>query len=247
MGQQDLVLQLDSDPARSGREPFGKRRPSRVLERALAAPPVTRPELLADYWHLLLTGAHHDPVHGLAVALDARGGALADPPGLLAETLSAAARRVPPESRWRIPRTPPSAGVPESALRALAAIPGELDFVRGWALAVLGELLAGAGLRAEGHRLAEGLSNRFDARRHALRLFASPADRYRSTARDDTVRRWRLPFDSPTGRGELPFFVGRPAPGFHPLHFQAAWAAERYGGRIPRVVMDRLRDARHRR
>lgn len=240
VGYENLAIRIENDDAAV---PFAKRRPSRVLERALAGAPETRPAVLAEYWHLLVTGAHHDPVYALAVALDARGAVLTDPPGLLAESLAAAARSVPRESRWRIAETPAAAGALELALGALKGLPGDLDFVRGWALVVLRDLLADAGHGNAARRLAEDLSDRLDARRHTLRQLAGTARVHGFGApRHDTVRRWRLPCDFAAGRGELPFFVGCPAPGFHPLHFQAAWARERRDGEIPPAVMARVQE-----
>ncbi len=42
-------------------------------------------------------------------------------------------------------------------------------------------------------------------------------------------------------RRRVTFYLGRPAPGFHPLHFQAAWLRESWGGVVPEEVMEALR------
>ncbi|HEX9734402.1 MAG TPA: DUF2610 domain-containing protein [Thermoanaerobaculia bacterium] len=224
--------------------PFARRRPSRVLELALRAPAPARPLLLAELWHLLLTGAHHDPVYNLAVSLDARGDALSNPPRLLAETLAAAARRVPPRSRWRIAGDP-GGSVPAAALGALSSIPRDLDFLAGWALVRLQGVFADAGLLDDARSLASGLSGRFSDPTPWARQLEGGTDVLPTAAPlgdDAAVRRWRVPCDFGSRRGTAAVLIGRPAPGFHPLCFQAAWIREQQGGEIPPEVMGRIRE-----
>lgn len=244
MGHEELVIDIEPDgkarlagPPSVLDVPFAKRRPSRILELALRAPLETRPLLLAEYWHLLLTGTHHDPVYHLAVTLDARGDALSNPPRLLAETLAAAARRVPPESRWRIERDP-EASVPEAALSALASLPRDLDFMAGWALVLLEDFFTEAGLLDGARSLTRGLSGRVSAGTPCVRPPAPPLP----DTRDHVVRRWSVPCDFGPRRGTARVFIGCPAPGFHPLCFQAAWIREQQGGTIPPEVMDRVQE-----
>jgi hypothetical protein len=42
--------------------------------------------------------------------------------------------------------------------------------------------------------------------------------------------------------GSFQVWVGRPAPGFHPLRFQAAWLSEERGGRLSEEVVEQLED-----
>ncbi len=162
--------------------PLCERKPELLLRLAAGAPPAARPLLLAQIWHFLLAGIHHDPVYNLAVVLDTRGDALSNPPQLLAESLAAAASHVPAGSPWRI-EAPESAGgkrdlrtVLATALDALAGIPDPFDYVRGWGLVRLKPLLEETGLLDEALILARDLSDRFDTRAHTLERLRGPRE-----------------------------------------------------------------------
>lgn len=225
--------------------PVPFRKPSQVLRLARGAPRAARPFLLADYWHLLMAGCRHDPIRILSIALDVWGDALSSPPRLLGETLLAVGRREVPESPWRPSRT---AGDPMTPLEVLAAIPGELDFVRGWCLVRLRPLFEDMGLEDRALALARGLSDRFRARADTLRRWASPR---RAETREQngpgenpgTVTAMSLPCDLGCGWRRFEVYVGRPAPGFHPVHFQAARIREEHDAVVCRESLDQVREA----
>lgn len=215
--------------------PVANRQPALVLRLALDAPVAARPALFAEYWHLLMAGIRHDPLYVSAVALDVWGDALSNPPGILAATLAAASSRAKPCSPWRPrERTRQGSGSAAAALDALAGIPPRLDFVRGWALARLKPLLAAAGVLDEALEMARGLSPRFDAREDTLRRLQErdePAPTAESGGEPE-VRKLTVLGELASGVRRVHVYAGRPAPGYDPLHFQAAWLREERGGHI---------------
>lgn len=229
--------------------PVPMRKPSQILRLALEAPRAVRPVLLADYWHLLMAGGRHDPARILPIALDVWGGALSSPPRLLAETLYAVRRRQIGESPWRVGRRPVStdeAGEPTPPLEVLAAIPDALDFVRGWGLVRLRPLLEENGLRDRALALARRLSNRYDARKDTLRRWREPPPGELSPAggprgRPGPVTTLSVPGDVGTEWRRFQVYVGQPAPGFHPVHFQAARIREEHGAVICGATLDQVR------
>lgn len=215
--------------------PVSNRQPALVLRLALDAPAVARPELLAEYWHLLIAGIRHDPLYVLAVALDVWGDTLSSPPGLLAATLAAAPSRVKPESPWRIRERPRDVrGSTAAVLDALAAIPAPFDFLRGWGLVRLKPLLAQAGALDQALEMARGLSARFDTREDTLRRLRESAEPIAAAPPrgEPEVRKETVLGDFGSHVRRVHVYVGRSAPGFDQLHFQAAWLREVRGGQL---------------
>lgn len=52
------------------------------------------------------------------------------------------------------------------------------------------------------------------------------------------MKKWTVPCDIGSRRGTYQVYLGRPAEGFHPLHFQAAWLRERMGGIVTDEAME---------
>ena len=54
------------------------------------------------------------------------------------------------------------------------------------------------------------------------------------------MKKVRVPCDFGDRRGRFTVYVGRPAPGFHPAHYQAAWLRSMQGGVISDETMNQL-------
>lgn len=250
----DLVI------ARLDQMPVPDRKPALVLQLALDAPPEARAVLLAEYWHLLMIGARHNSRFVFSVALDVWGQALSTPRSCLAETLAAAARRVPEGSPWLIRTyddpTDDEHNLARAALRGLIDIPKEFDFVAGWGLVQLRTLLAKAGLHQEALVVAQRLSNHLGARSDTLRRLTEREGSERpgiegiqmlggqalggQVLGNSAIRRTAVPCDFGPGEQKVPVYLGRPAEGYHPLHFQNALIRATHGGSIQPEVMAKL-------
>lgn len=239
----ELAPRCDRDPWRRlvfallGRIPVGIRKPAQVLQLALYAPLEVRPVLLAEYWHLVMAGIHHDPTYVLAVALDVWGDSLSQPLCVLVETLGTAANRRPQCSPWRI--EPPRGSPLTAALDALEAVPDAFDFVRGWGLVQLRGILRESHLD-RGLQMAQALSQRFDIQSETLRRWNIPPPAADSSLGPVVVGKIKVPCDFGGFRQNFPVYLGRPAPGFHRLHFQAGWLRQERAGIIPAKLMEQL-------
>lgn len=60
------------------------------------------------------------------------------------------------------------------------------------------------------------------------------------------MRKLNVPCDFGGRPASFQVWVGRPAPGFHPLHFQAAWLREERGGEISEEALERIKKAAQR-
>ncbi len=52
------------------------------------------------------------------------------------------------------------------------------------------------------------------------------------------MKRFTIPCDFGGTKSPFDLYIGEPLPGYHPLHFQAAWLKEMRGGAIPEEVME---------
>lgn len=51
------------------------------------------------------------------------------------------------------------------------------------------------------------------------------------------LKRLTVPCAFETGPGKFGFYLGRPAAGFHPFHFQNAWLRDTLGGVVAEEIM----------
>lgn len=55
------------------------------------------------------------------------------------------------------------------------------------------------------------------------------------------MKKWTVPCAIGSQQGSYQVYLGAPASGFHPLHFQAAWLRERMGGIVADEAMEEAR------
>ena len=161
-------------------------KPLTMIELLNHATDVSRAQLMAEQWQYFLTGPRNDRLYNMAVVLDTVGNKLAaDKLGLayaFCAAYSAATQYGQEHLAWvndKLARKPRSdRQTYRMALEAIIAIPQPLQFVRGWAIAMLApEFLKDDLLSAQAIRTARCyVPDQFNARLDALQALGLLSD-----------------------------------------------------------------------